>query len=213
MRLIDQHPEEESVTETTDHAARFSHNHYTIRSQFFRLFGGAFHIFTGDGTLVLYSDQKRFRLKEDIRLYDDDALSTELLRISTQSVFDFSGAYDVHDSASRARVGTLKREGLSSTFLRDQWQVFDADGREIGRIIEDSTLKALARRFVDLIALILPQHYHAEIQGRTAAVYRQRFNPVIFKLDLDLSGDPGETFDRRLALAAAVLFSAIEGRQ
>jgi len=116
------------VTEITDHAARFSHDHYTIRSQFFRLFGGAFHIFAGDGALVLYSDQKRFRLKEDIRLYDDEAKTTELLRISTESVFDFSGAYGVHDSATGERVGTLKREGLSSTFLRDQWQVFDAAG-------------------------------------------------------------------------------------
>ncbi|MDZ7668844.1 MAG: hypothetical protein U5Q16_05275 [Gammaproteobacteria bacterium] len=201
------------MTETTDHAARFSHDHYTIRTQFFRLFGGAFHIFAGDGELVLYSDQKRFRLKEDIRLYDDEAKSTELLRISTQSVFDFSGAYDVHDSATGERVGTLKREGLSSTFLRDQWQVFDAAGQEVGRIMEDSTVKALARRFVDLVSVILPQRYHAEIQGRTAAIYRQRFNPVIFKLDLDLSGDPGETFDRRLAVAAGVLFSAVEGRQ
>jgi len=197
----------------TDQRARFSHEHYVIRSQFFRLFGGAFHIYASDGALVLYSDQKRFRLKEDIRLYDDESKSTELLRISTQSVFDISGAYDVHDSATGELVGTLKREGLSSTFLRDHWRVLDAGGSEVGQIIEDSTLKALARRFVDLVALILPQHYHAEVNGRTAAVYRQRFNPVIFKLEVDLSGDPGETFDRRLALAAGVLFSAVEGRQ
>jgi len=197
----------------TNQRPRFSHEHYVIRSQFFRLFGGAFHIYGSDGALALYSDQKRFRLKEDIRLYDDESRSTELLRISTQSVFDISGAYDVHDSATGELVGTLKREGLSSTFLRDQWRVLDAGGNEVGQIMEDSTLKALARRFVDLVALILPQHYHAEVNGRTAAEYRQRFNPVIFKLEVDLSGDPGETFDRRLALAAGVLFSAVEGRQ
>jgi hypothetical protein len=66
---------------------------------------------------------------------------------------------------------------------------------------------------VDVVAFLLPQHYHATIAGRPAAVYRQRFNPVIFKLDVDVSQDPQGAFDRRLALAAGVLFSAVEGRQ
>lgn len=197
----------------SEHGVRFTHPQYTIRSKFFRLFGGAYHIYDDQGGLALYSDMKRFRLKEDIRLYDDEAKTTELLRISTESIFDISGAYDVHDSLSGERVGTLKRAGLSSTFLRDRWTVHDADGTEIGEILEDSTIKALARRFVDAVAFVLPQHYHAEINGSTAAVYRQRFNPVIFKLDLDFSGDPDGRFDRRLALAAGVLFSAVEGRQ
>jgi len=201
------------MNDTTDHGVRFTHPQYTIRTKFFRLFGGAFHIYDHQGGLALYSDMKRFRLKEDIRLYDDEAKGTELLRISTQSIFDISGAYDVHDSVSGERVGTLKRAGISSTFLRDRWIVHDGQGAEIGEIVEDSTIKALARRFVDAVAFLMPQHYHAEIKGRTAAVYRQRFNPVIFKLDLDFSGDPEGVFDRRLALAAGVLFSAVEGRQ
>ncbi len=200
---------------TTDdgNGVRFSHPRYTIRSKFFRLFGGAYHIYDDQGGLALYSDMKRFRLKEDIRFYADETRTTELLRISTQSIFDFSGAYDVHDSVSGERVGTLRRAGLSSTFLRDRWSVHDAEGAEIGEIVEDSTVKALARRFVEFAAFLLPQHYHARIGGREAAVYRQHFNPVIFKLEVDLSGDPEGRFDRRLALSAGVLFSAIEGRQ
>lgn len=200
------------MSDTSPHAG-FTHKRYTIRTQFFRLFGGAYHIYDERGRLVLYSDMKRFRLKEDIRLYDDEAKTTELLRISTQSILDFSGAYDVHDSGTGEHVGTLKRAGLSSTFVRDQWGIHDASGARIGQIVEDSTFKALARRFVDFVAFLLPQRYHAEIGGRTVAVYRQHFNPVIFKLELDLGGDPGATFDPRLAVAAGVLFSAIEGRQ
>jgi len=191
----------------------FTHPRYTIRTKFFRLFGGAFHIYDDQGGLALYSDMKRFRLKEDIRLYDDETKRTELLRVSTQSIFDISGAYDVHDSTSGERVGTLKRAGLSSTFLRDRWTVHDGDGAEIGEIVEDSTVKALVRRYIEAVAFLLPQHYHAEIRGRPAAVFRQRFNPVIYKLDVDFTGDAAGVFDRRLALAAGVLLSAIEGRQ
>jgi uncharacterized protein YxjI len=195
------------------HGVRFTHARYTIRSKFFRVFGGAFHIYDDQGNLALYSDQKRFRLKEDIRLYDDEDKRTELLRISTRSVFDISGAYDVHDSLAGERVGTLKRQGITSTFLRDQWTLHDGSGREIGTIVEDSAVKALVRRYVDAVAFLLPQRYHVEIGGRTVAVFSQRFNPIILKLDVDFSPDSQGTLDRRLALAAGVLFSAIEGRQ
>lgn len=201
------------MTNAQQHEVRFSHAQYTIRSKFFRLFGGAYQIYDGQGNLVLYSDMKRFRLKEDIRLYDDERKTTELLRISTQSIFDFSGAYDVHDSLTGEHVGTLQRQGMSSTFLRDQWTVRDGSGSELGEIIEDSAVKALVRRYVDAVAFLLPQRYHVDIGGRTVAVFSQRFNPVILKLDVDLSNDPQRRLDRRLALAAGVLFSAIEGRQ
>lgn len=197
----------------SQHRVRFTHPRYTVRSKFFRLFGGAFHIYDDRGDLVLYSDQKRFRLKEDIRLYDDESQGTELLRISTHSIFDISGAYDVHDSLGGERIGTLKRQGITSTFLRDRWTLHDGSGREIGAIIEDSALKALVRRYVDAVAWLLPQRYHVEIGGRTVAVFSQRFNPIILKLDVDFGADPQGALDRRLALAAAVLLTAIEGRQ
>lgn len=201
------------MSSADDHGARFTHARYTIRTKFFRLFGEAFHIFDDQGTVVLYSDMKRFRLKEDIRLYDGEAKGQELLRISTQSIFDISGAYDVHDSLTGERVGTLKRQGLSSTFLRDQWSLHDAGGAEIGSLREDSTLKGLVRRYIDAAAFLLPQHYHVEIGGRTVAEYRQRFNPVIFKLDIEFDDAAGASLDRRLGLAAGVLLSAIEGRE
>jgi uncharacterized protein YxjI len=192
---------------------RFADSHYLVRTKVFRLFGGAFHIYGSDGQLALYTEQKRFKLKEDIRLYSDESMSRELIRIATQSIFDIAGAYDVVDSVSGERIGTLKREGISSTFLRDQWQVLDGEGNPIGQLQEDSMLKALARRFIDMVALLLPQQYHMTVGEQTVATFRQRFNPIIMKLEVDFTHDPGQQLDRRLGLAAAVLLSAIEGRQ
>lgn len=51
---------------------RFDHIHYTIRRKVLKLFGGAFHIYDGEGNLVLYSKMKAFKLREDIPLYSDD---------------------------------------------------------------------------------------------------------------------------------------------
>lgn len=202
----------------TGDTAHFSHKRYTIRRKVFRLFGGAFHLYDGDGNLALYSNMKRFRIREDIRLYTDESQSTELLRIATRSIFDFAGAYDVHDSQSGEHVGTLRRAGLRSAFMRDHWTLLAPDGREIGTLQEDSMLKALLRRYIEYLAVFLPQRYHATLTGESGiehpvADYRQRFNPFILKLDVDFEDDPQGRFDRRLALAAGVLLTAIEGRQ
>lgn len=203
-------------TENSDAGAEtnsFNHTSYLVRTKLLRLFGGAFHIYNENGQLVLYSEQKRFRIREDIRLYSDESQQKELLRISTQSILDISGAYDVADSTTGERIGTLKRAGLRSMFLRDQWEILDAGGNTTGRIEEDSMVKALVRRFIDSISVFLPQKYHVTIGEKRVATYRQRFNPIILKLVVDFSDDPDGMFDRRLGLAAAVLLNVVEGRQ
>lgn len=199
----------------TDHAAAepFAHDRYMVRTKLLRIFGGAFHIYDDRDALVLYTEQKSFRIREDIRLYTDESRRHELLRISTRSVFDIAGAYDVVDSVAGERVGTLKRAGLSSTFLRDHWEVLDPEGRPLGTLQEDSMLKALVRRWIEIVAVFMPQRYHMTIGDRTVATFTQRFNPIIMKLDVDFSHDTAGQLDRRLGIAAAVLLSAIEGRQ
>lgn len=196
-----------------DRHEAFERDFFTIRRQFFRIFGGAFHLYDDEGQPVLYSNMKRFRLREDIRLYADDSMDRELLRITTRSVFDFSGAYDVVDAESGERLGSLRRSGLRSSFLRDHWTVLDRDGEPVGEIQEDSTLKALLRRYLEVLAIFMPQRYHLELGGKPAGWFQQRFNPLILKMDLDFSGDPERRLDRRLGVAAGVLICAIEGRQ
>ena len=206
----------------TAYRERFDHPGYTIRRKVFRFFGGAYHIYDDGGELALYSDMKRFRIRDDIRLYTDESRNTELLRISTRSIFDFAGAYDIHDSQTDEHLGTLRRAGVRSAFLRDHWTILAPDGRETGTIQEESVLKALLRRYIESLDFLLPQRYHATLYNegadaatgteRPVAIYRQRFNPFILKLEVRFD-DPGGRFDRRLALAAGVLLTAIEGRQ
>lgn len=200
------------MPEATSDTERFAHQHYLVRSKLLRIFGGAFHVYTHSSALALYTDQRRFRLKEDLRVYADESKAEELLRINTQSVFDISGAYDVTDSQTGERVGTLQRRGLAS-FLRDQWDVLDASGSGLGTLQEDSMAKAVLRRLLGEWSFFMPQRYHLEVRGRTVATYRQRFNPIILKLEVDFAGDAENHLDRRLGLAAAILLNAIEGRQ
>ena len=188
---------------------RFTQPTYTIRKKFWRILGGAFHVYGADGKLVGYANQ-RFKLREDIRLYTDESMTTELLTILARKVIDFSPTFDVVDATTGTKVGVLQRKGLKSMIL-DEWIVMDPQERPIGSIREESQFLALLRRFV--VGSLLPQEYLVEIGGRDIAIFRQRFNPIIQRIELDFTSDPAGALDRRLGLAAGVLLSALEGRQ
>ena len=190
----------------------FDHDQYVIRKKVIKLLGGAFHIYDRNGTLLFYSKQKAFKLKEDIRLYTGEDMKQEVLTIKARQVIDFSAGYDVVDTTNGQRVGGLRRRGLKS-LLRDTWIVLDENDQEIGIIQEDSTAAAIVRRFIDMASLLFPQKYHLERNGQTLVTYQQNYNPIVKRITIDFGFDSQRQIDRRLGLAAGVLLSAIEGRQ
>jgi len=170
--------------------------------------GAKLHIYDSADELVLYSQMKAFKLKEDIVLYTDESMHKELLRIKARSIVDFSATYDVQDTETGEHVGALRRKGLKS-ILKDEWIILDNNDREIGKIKEDSTAMALLRRFIPVI----PQKYNVEVAGITIPAFNQNFNPFVTKIIADFSDDPKGLLDRRLGLAAGILLCAIEGKQ
>jgi uncharacterized protein YxjI len=194
------------------HGNTFDFSQYTVRRKILTLIGAKFHVYDPEGHLVLYSKMKGFRLREDIRLYTGEDMTEEVLTISTRNVIDFAAAYDVADSESGEKIGTLRRKGLKSMF-RDEWQILDPNGTQIGLIREDSGWLAALRRFVEFAALLSPQKYDVFIGETHIGRMQQHFNPFVMKLTVDFSPDTEHRFDRRLGLAAAVLFCAVEGKQ
>ena len=185
-------------------------NRFELKRQFFKMIGANFRIYDGGGNLVLFSHQKGFRLKEDIRVYFDEGGAYEALSIRARQIFDFAAAYDVIDSVSEQKVGAFKRKGWTS-IIRDEWIVMDAEDRELGKVIEDSQAMALLRRF---LSNLIPQNYDMLLNdGRRVADYRQHFNPFVYWLSMDFTMDPQDSLDPRLKVAAGVLLAAIEGRQ
>jgi len=188
---------------------QFTYPTYLVRRKFFRVLGAALHIFDPNGQVALYAQMKAFKLREDIRLYTGEDMKTEVLTIKARQVLDISATYDVVDPATGAKIGALRRKGLKS-ILRDEWLILDATDVQIGTIKEDSTALALIRRF---LTNLVPQKFHAELHGKHVATYKQHFNPIIFKMDVDFTADTGGMLDKRIGLAAAVLLATIEGRQ
>lgn len=184
------------------------HDTYVIRRKFLKLFGNEFRVFDPSGAQILFSRQKAFKLREDIRIWSGDDMQTELLRISARQIIDISAAFDVIDSTTNEKVGAFKRKGLKS-MVRDEWILMDAADTEIGLFQEDSMGMAILRRFINII----PQKFHMDVGTAHVANLKQNWNPFLLKITVDFSPDTGRLLDRRLGLAVAILHSAIEGRQ
>jgi uncharacterized protein YxjI len=193
----------------TPHIA-FQQNEYLIRRKILSLLGAQFYIHDQQGTLIGYCKQKAFKLKEDIRIFNDESMQHELISISARKVLDISSAYDVIDSASGQKIGVLKRKGIKSAFLRDEWTIMDVNDSPVGTIKEDSMLLAIIRRH---LTNLVPQTYDFELGGTTVGKVKQNFNFFAPKMQCDFSMDSGRKLDRRLGLAAVILLMAIEGRQ
>jgi len=180
---------------------------YTIRRKMLVLLGAKFHIYAADGSLLGFCQQKAFKLKEDIRIYTDETKEQERVSIKARNVIDFGASYEVIDSRSNEKLGSLKRKGFAS-ILRDSWIVIDPDNREIGKILEDSMALALLRRFIGII----PQTFVLrDTEGKTLAKFRTHFNPFVFKMTVTLEEDCH--LNPMLILSAGLLLTAIEGRQ
>jgi len=184
-------------------------NHYILRKKVFKFFGQSFKIFDDNGNICFYVRQKAFKLREDIRVYSDETRSQELLLIKARNIVDFSAVYDVFDSKTNEHIGALKRKGFKS-MIKDEWLILDTSDQEVGIIKEDSTGLALLRRF---LTSLIPQSFEGFFKDTKVFTFDQRFNPFVFKIDLNFIEDSANVFDRRLGISAAVLLGAIEGRQ
>lgn len=65
------------------------------------------------GELVGYVKQKLLKLKEDIRIYADEAQTRELYSIKANKVIDFSARYNFADASGR-EFGAVARKGMKS---------------------------------------------------------------------------------------------------
>lgn len=185
---------------------RFKLQHYLIRKKVLSLLGAKFHVYDMDGNVIMFSQLKAFKLKEDIRIYTDESMQEELITIKARNAIDFSAAYDVVDTKTGEHIGALRRKGMKS-IVRDEWEILNQNDEPVGMIQEDNVGLAIVRR---LLLSLIPQNFNVTLAGQEVATYRQNVNPFVQKIEMDLTS---EQLDRRLAIASGILLIAIEGKQ
>jgi hypothetical protein len=169
------------------------------------------------GEPVCFVEQKRMKLKEDLRAFTDDSKATEVFRIKAQQVWDPRARYDVTDATGQ-HVGQLTKV-FGKSLLRSTWRIHDDAGNEVGWARERNLLVALIRRFIGLVPFIggfadwvpIPYHFDYFI-GDDRIGGLERILGVRDRYRLDVSGDAERTIDRRVVLALAVGMDALQAR-
>jgi uncharacterized protein YxjI len=182
-------------------------NQYLIREKFWKIFGNKFRIMDEQDNLYGFCEQKRFKIKEDIRVYDDENKNNEWLVIKQKNFIDAWGGFDIYDPNAGVLLGTVRKKFWNS-ILRTRWELLDSEGQNIGVLEEDSLGYALVRR---TFLGILPKKYTLHTIGSNVPItMRQKFNPIIKKLVVNIP--PEHPFDRRYIAGLALVIAALDGR-
>jgi len=181
-------------------------NFYRIRKKVVAI-TNQYWIEDANGSMLGYSKQKLLRIKENIRVFTDDSMTTEIFRIQQEQVMDMWGTFAVVDSATGACVGKLRRQALKSGFFKDEYILQDAYGQAVGRVAERSG-RGLMRKYVPLGGLV-PEQLIVEFHGQQVAEIKQQFKIIGDIWEVDCSRIPS-TFDRRTFLACMLIMGMIE---
>jgi hypothetical protein len=161
------------------------------------------------GHMIGFTKQKMMKLKEDIRIYTDKKMKTELFQIRQTQIVDAWGNYAVVDTATNQVVGNIKRSAGRS-MVASEYLLCDAAGQQYGRIFEDSGKGAL-RRFMPGGGLI-PQSVKLEFGGQVCGEIKQKFKMVGDIWETDATCVP-PNLDRRVLLGAMLLMAMIERKR
>ena len=166
------------------------------------------------GRQVAYVRKKKFKLKEDVRVYEDEDQRDLLFRIKADRVVDFGASYAISAPDGRP-LGAVRQQGVRSLW-KSSYSIADASYEEVGLIHEENpwvkVLDSLAEALpvADALGgLFFNPAYLVELRGRTVlrmqkerSVFESRFR--VEKLD-DFSEE-----DEALLLASLIMTLLLE---
>ncbi len=170
-----------------------------------------------EGELLVFVEQKRMKLKEEIGFFADTNKTQPLFSVKAENVLDPRGRYQVLDPGGQIIARFKKNFGQS--FLRSTWHLQDTGGRQTGMARERNLFAALFRRYGSLIPYIgellglMPIAYNFDFT--TTADVRQATNERLWgirdRYRLTVTAE-GNDLDRRLLIAMAVCQDALQRR-
>src|SRR5690606_36030991 len=149
--------------------------------QILKLVGATIRTFDENNQLLARADQKGFKLKEEVTFFHDEQRTNPMFSVKARNVFDLAATYDLTDNNGQ-RIGSLRRKGVSSTFVRHQWVMLNENALEIARIKEDSQALALLRSWIDMVSLLVPQKFTVPVGETVLGHIQQNRNPLTIRL-------------------------------
>ena len=178
---------------------------FVATQSWFSFLGPTFRIYGDDGELQFFVKQKAFKLREEIRVFRDEAKRDQRLTIKARTISDFSGTYDILDATTGEVLGAARRRGVVSLF-RDEWQLLDTSDQVVGKVEETGGVLLLLRKFIKLI----PKGYRISLENQRVGQVDQVFNPFRLRFRCQITSS---ALDPRLGVGLVLLLLAIEGRR
>jgi uncharacterized protein YxjI len=141
-------------------------------------------------------------IRKKLRLYDAEG---GLLLDVRQKLITFASLVFVVRDAEGQELARIKRRGFQ--ILRRHWQLLDPQDAVLLDIVEDSELRALARKFLGHLWGILRTNYNITAGGEPAGELKREWS-VWNRYQLHLT--PPEGLDPRLALAAVMFVDIVD---
>jgi hypothetical protein len=176
--------------------------------------GTRIRVTDASGRQVAYARKKKFRLKEDIRVFKDEDQRELLFRLNADRVWDFGAGYAVSGPDGHP-VGVVRRQGMRSMW-KSSYTLADTSGTEIGLIHEekpwvkvlDSAMESVPGGDV-LGGLFFNPSYLAELRGETVLRVKKERSVFESKFSIEKLADfsPDE---EDLLLAGVIMMVLLE---
>ncbi len=139
-----------------------------------------FSVVDGDGRTVAFVKQKAFKLREDITVFQDEAMTQVRYRIKADRWLDYNASYQFTDGEGRD-LGRLVRKGARS-FWKAAYELYDERGQQDLLLQEDNGWIKVADAlfseipFVGLLAgyLFNPKYNITRPNGTQVAVFSKK---------------------------------------
>ncbi len=163
------------------------------------------------GNLVMYVKQKALALKEDVRVFTDEAQQQLLYQIKADRRIDFSARYTITAADGRV-VGVLQREGMRSLW-KATYNVLDGMGNQIGLIHEENPwMKVLDGLLSEIpfVGMFINPAYLVDVRGTTGLYLKKEPSFLERKFTIEQRGPVGEE-EEEVLLASIIMMMMLEG--
>jgi hypothetical protein len=163
---------------------------------------------------VAYLRKKKFRLREDVRIYEDEDQRRQLFRLRADRVVDFGASYAVSGPDGRP-LGAVRQRGVRSIW-KSSYEVLNPNGKTIGTIHEENpfvkVLDSMAEvlPFADALGgLFFNPAYLAELGGEPVLRMKKERSFFESRFRLERLGDFSED-EEELLLASFMMVLLLE---
>lgn len=166
------------------------------------------------GRQISYVRKKKFRLKEDISVYENEDQKSLRYRIKADRVLDFSASYAISGPDGRP-IGDVGRRGMRSLW-RSSYGITDAQKTEIGSIHEENPWTKVLDSLVEMIpfadmfdGLFFNPVYLVDLRDETVLRLQKQRSLFESKFTLEKVGNFSEE-QEDLLLASVIMMILLE---